>query len=183
MQLPLGFQITKPLKCLYHLKYTLISINLGLKFWTMFLIFYFNVQLCRHLPAQIFDCISASVLLNQSLLAQKSPWHSRHFFFLLKTKNTFWTIFWSSFLMCDSAAIYQLRFATASERRFCLAVVAKPCKIIAQQSRSWIFTLQFFEVKLRWFLTPSSANSAQLYSFCFPPLKQWGQPIYKISFL
>ena len=24
--------------------------------------------------------------------------------------------------MCDSAAIYQLRFATASERRFCLAV-------------------------------------------------------------
>ena len=71
--------------------------------------------------------------------------------------------------MCDSAAIYQLRFATASERRFCLAVVAKPCKIIAQQSRSWIFTLQFFEVKLRWFLTPSSANSAQLYSFCFPP--------------
>ena len=104
-------------------------------------------------------------------------------FFSAKSKNTFWTIFWSSFLMCDSAAIYQLRFATASERRFCLAVVAKPCKIIAQQSRSWIFTLQFFEVKLRWFLTPSSANSAQLYSFCFPPLKQWGQPIYKISFL
>lgn len=39
-------------------------------------------------------------------------------------------------------------------------VVAKPCKIIAQhserqESRSWIFTLQFFEVKLRWFLTPS----------------------------
>ena len=112
---------------------------------------------------------------------------SRHdiqgIFFLLKTKNTFWTIFWSSFLMCDSAAIYQLRFATASERRFCLAVVAKPCKIIAQQSRSWIFTLQFFEVKLRWFLTPSSANSAQLYSFCFPPLKQWGQSIYKILFI
>ena len=38
--------------------------------------------------------------------------------------------------------------------------VAKPCKIIAQQSRSWIFTLQFFEVKLRWFLTPRSAAAA-----------------------
>ena len=46
------------------------------------------------------------------------------------------------------------------QRRSCLAVVAKPCKIIAQQSRSWIFTLQFFEVKLRWFLTPCSTNSA-----------------------
>lgn len=27
--------------------------------------------------------------------------------------------------------------------------------VVRQQSRSWIFTLQFFEVKLRWFLTPS----------------------------
>ena len=84
--------------------------------------------------------------------------------------------------MCDSAAIYQLRFATASERRFCLAVVAKPCKIIAQQSRSWIFTLQFFEVKLRWFLTPSSANSAQLYSFCFPPSHNGVSFVIKIAF-
>ena len=39
-------------------------------------------------------------------------------------------------------------------RGFAFVLLQKACKIIAQESRSWIFTLQFFEVKLRWFLTP-----------------------------